>query len=82
MHKLTSFPFSPPYQASTGRQFTEVLRCIDSLQLGDREKIATPVNWQQGDRVIVHNSLSTEEARKHFPNEIEEVKPYLRYTTL
>lgn len=55
---------------------------MDSLQLTDREKVATPVNWKEGDRVIVHNSLSTEDAKKHFKNEVEEVKPYLRYTTL
>merc|ERR1712230_327954 len=65
----------------TGRQFTEVLRCIDSLQLGDKHKIATPVNWKQGDRVIVRADVKTEEAEKIF-GKVDVVKPYLRYTSL
>merc|ERR1711939_866328 len=69
------------YPASTGRQFTEVLRCIDSLQLGDKHKIATPVNWKQGDRVIVRADVKTEEAEKIF-GKVDVVKPYLRYTSL
>jgi len=68
------------YPASTGRNFNEILRVLDSLQLVDSQKIATPVNWQNGDDVIVPPSVSTEEARKIFPKGVTEVKPYLRYT--
>lgn len=68
------------YPASTGRNFNEILRVLDSLQLVDAHKIATPVNWQDGDDVIVPPSVSTEEARKIFPKGVTEVKPYLRYT--
>ncbi|GAA96781.1 hypothetical protein E5Q_03452 [Mixia osmundae IAM 14324] len=70
------------YPASTGRQFNEVLRVIDSLQLGDKHKITTPANWTPGSKVIVHPSVSTDEARKMFPNGVDVVKPYLRFTTL
>ncbi|BGP62559.1 peroxiredoxin 1 [Rhodotorula toruloides] len=70
------------YPASTGRQFNEILRCIDSLQLGDKNKITTPANWQPGEKVIVHPSVKTEDARKIFPNEVQEVYPYLRFTQL
>ena len=69
------------YPASTGRNFNEILRVLDSLQLVDSQKIATPVNWQNGDDVIVPPSVSTEEARKIFPKGVTEVKPYLRYTS-
>lgn len=56
------------YPASTGRNFTEILRVIDSLQLGDKHRITTPVNWQPGEKVIVHPSVkSGEEAEKLFP---------------
>jgi alkyl hydroperoxide reductase subunit AhpC len=71
------------YPASTGRQFTEVLRCIDSLQLGDKNRITTPVNWTPGGKVIVHPSVSNEEAEKIFgEGNVEYAKPYLRFTTL
>jgi len=71
------------YPASTGRQFTEVLRCIDSLQLGDKHRITTPVNWTPGSKVIVHPSVSNEEAEKIFgEGNVEHAKPYLRFTTL
>ncbi|GEM09811.1 AMMECR1 domain containing protein [Rhodotorula toruloides] len=70
------------YPASTGRQFNEILRCIDSLQLGDKNKITTPANWQPGEKVIVHPSVKTEDARKIFPNEVQEIYPYLRFTQL
>ncbi|KAL8278236.1 hypothetical protein RQP46_009409 [Phenoliferia psychrophenolica] len=70
------------YPASTGRQFDEILRIIDSLQLGDANKITTPANWQPGGKVIVHPSVSTEAARTMFKNPIEVAKPYLRFTTL
>lgn len=68
------------YPASTGRNFEEILRVLDSLQLVDAEKIATPVNWKEGEDVIVPPTISTEEARKIFPKGVREVKPYLRYT--
>ncbi|HAO08504.1 MAG TPA: peroxiredoxin [Chryseobacterium sp.] len=68
------------YPASTGRNFNEILRILDSLQLVDSHKIATPVNWKDGDDVIVPPSISTEDARKIFPKGVKEIKPYLRYT--
>ncbi|MBL7881233.1 MULTISPECIES: peroxiredoxin [Chryseobacterium] len=68
------------YPASTGRNFNEILRVLDSLQLVDSHKIATPVNWKDGDDVIVPPSISTEDARKIFPKGVKEIKPYLRYT--
>ncbi|KAF5005290.1 hypothetical protein FDECE_8276 [Fusarium decemcellulare] len=67
------------YPASTGRNSAEVLRVIDSLQTGDKKGIATPINWQVGDDVIVPPSVSTEDAKKKF-GEVREIKPYLRYT--
>ncbi|BGP40148.1 peroxiredoxin 1 [Rhodotorula kratochvilovae] len=71
------------YPASTGRQFNEILRCIDSLQLTDREKVATPQGWTLGQPLIVHNSLKTEDAKKHFEGkEIKEVYPYLRFVNV
>ncbi|KAM0750432.1 cysteine peroxiredoxin [Meredithblackwellia eburnea MCA 4105] len=70
------------YPASTGRQFDEILRIIDSLQLGDANRITTPANWTPGSKVIVHPSVSTEEAHTIFKNGVEVAKPYLRFTTL
>ena len=67
------------YPPSAGRNFDEVLRVIDSLQLTDKHKVATPVNWKPGERTIVAASLSDEEARKHFPQGFEAEKPYLRW---
>lgn len=66
------------YPASTGRNFDEILRVIDSLQLTDQHKLATPANWQPGDRCILVPSVSTDDARNIFA-EVEEIKPYLRY---
>ncbi|MCT8003819.1 peroxiredoxin [Sphingomonas sanguinis] len=66
------------YPASTGRNFAEILRTIDSLQLTDSHKVATPANWQQGDDVIIVPSVDNEAARSLFPNGWTEVKPYLR----
>ncbi len=68
------------YPASTGRNFYELLRVIDSLQLTAYQKVATPANWKQGEKVVVSPSISTEEARKLFTKGVEEVKPYLRLT--
>ena len=68
------------YPASTGRNFEEILRIIDSLQLTADHSVATPVNWQHGEDVIIVPSLSDEEAREKFPKGWETVKPYLRVT--
>ena len=68
------------YPASTGRNFVEVLRVIDSLQLTAKYSVATPVNWKEGEKVIVVPTISTEDAIKKFPKGVEVVKPYLRYT--
>lgn len=68
------------YPASTGRNFVEVLRVVDSLQLTANYSVATPANWKQGENVIVVPAVSTEDAIKKFPKGVEIVKPYLRYT--
>ncbi len=68
------------YPASTGRNFTEVLRVIDSLQLTAKHSVATPADWKHGEDVIVVPSISTEDAIKKFPKGVKVVKPYLRYT--
>jgi alkyl hydroperoxide reductase subunit AhpC len=66
------------YPPSTGRNFAEILRVIDSLQLTDAHKVATPVNWQDGDRVIIVPALSDDDARMRFPAGWTALKPYLR----
>ena len=66
--------------ASTGRNFVEVLRVVDSLQLTANYSVATPANWKHGEDVIVVPSVSTEDAIKKFPKGVNVVKPYLRYT--
>jgi alkyl hydroperoxide reductase subunit AhpC len=66
------------YPMTTGRNFDEVLRVIDSMQLTAKHKVATPVNWQQGDDVIIAGSVSNEEAKETYPEGWEEPKPYIR----
>ena len=66
------------YPASTGRNFDELLRVLDSLQLTDKYKVATPVDWEHGDEVIIVPALSDEDAHKLFPDGFEAKKPYLR----
>jgi alkyl hydroperoxide reductase subunit AhpC len=66
------------YPASTGRNFAEILRTIDSLQLTDRHKVATPADWQQGQDVIILPSVNNEDAKALFPNGWNEQRPYLR----
>jgi alkyl hydroperoxide reductase subunit AhpC len=69
------------YPASTGRNFHEILRVIDSLQLTDNHKVATPANWQDGDDVVIVPSLKDEEEiKQRFPKGYKAVKPYLRLT--
>lgn len=70
------------YPASTGRNFHEVLRVIDSLQLTSKHSLATPANWQQGEDAIVVPAVSDEDAIKKFPKGIKIVKSYLRYTPI
>ena len=67
------------YPMSCGRNFDEVLRMLDSLQLSARHKVATPVNWKQGEDVIIVTSVSDDEARKLYPAGWKAAKPYLRY---
>lgn len=68
------------YPASTGRNFYEVLRVIDSLQLTASYSVATPADWKEGEDVIVVTAVSTEDAIQKFPKGVKVVKPYLRYT--
>lgn len=66
------------YPMSTGRNFDEVLRVLDSIQLTAQHKVATPVNWKQGDDVIIVPAVSDEEAKQRFPEGWKTIKPYLR----
>jgi thioredoxin-dependent peroxiredoxin len=66
------------YPMTTGRNFDEVLRVIDSLQLTAKHKVATPVNWQNGDKVIIAGSVSNDQAKEIYPDGWEEPKPYIR----
>ena len=66
------------YPMTTGRNFDEVLRVIDSLQLTAKHKVATPVNWQQGENVIIAGSVSNDEAKETYPDGWDEPKPYIR----
>jgi len=67
------------YPKSVGRNFNEILRVIDALQVTDSAPVSTPVDWEPGGRVVVSPAMSTEDARAKF-GEVEEVKPYLRFT--
>ena len=66
------------YPMTTGRNFDEILRVLDSMQLTAKYKVATPVNWKNGDDVIIAGSVNDEEAKKLFPEGWKTVKPYLR----
>ncbi len=66
------------YPMTTGRNFDEVLRVIDSLQLTANHKVATPAQWNQGDDVIIAGSVSNEEAKETYPDGWDEPKPYIR----
>ena len=68
------------YPMTTGRNFDEIVRVLDSIQLTARHRVATPANWRQGDDVIITGAVSNEEADKIFPG-YKTVKPYLRTTT-
>ena len=68
------------YPASTGRNFAEILRVIDSLQLTAKHKLATPADWKDGQDCIVVTAVKDEDADKMFPRGVRRVKPYLRYT--
>ena len=68
------------YPPSTGRNFAEILRVIDSLQLTDGYSVATPVDWEQGQDVVVSPSIATEDAKVKFPKGVTEIRPYLRMT--
>lgn len=68
------------YPMTTGRNFDEVLRVLDSMQLTAAHKVATPVNWKQGDDVIIVTAVSDADAEKTFPGGFRRIKPYLRYT--
>ncbi|MDA8025615.1 MAG: peroxiredoxin [Actinomycetota bacterium] len=68
------------YPASTGRNFDEILRVIDSLQLTDQFMVSTPANWRDGDDVVISPALSDDEASSRFPKGFTKLKPYLRMT--
>lgn len=68
------------YPASTGRNFQEVLRVLDSLQLTSTYSVSTPADWKDGEDVIIGGAISTEDAYQKFPKGVKIVKPYLRYT--
>ncbi len=66
------------YPMTTGRNFNEIMRVLDSMQLTAKHKVATPVNWENGDDVIIVPSVSNEEAKEKYPQGWKELKPYLR----
>jgi alkyl hydroperoxide reductase subunit AhpC len=67
------------YPMTTGRNFDEVLRVLDSMQLTAAHKVATPVNWKQGDDVIIVSAVSDEEAKQKYPDGWKAPRPYLRF---
>ena len=66
------------YPMTTGRNFDEILRVIDSMQLTAKHKVATPVDWKPGDDVIILTSVSDDDAKKQYPGGFETIRPYLR----
>ena len=70
------------YPVAVGRNFDEILRVLDALHLNENYQVLTPANWQQNDKVIIDPSIPKDELEKKFPQGYEEVKPYLRYTSL
>jgi len=66
------------YPMTTGRNFDEILRVLDSMQLTAKHRVATPANWKNGDEVIIAGSVTDDEAKKLFPSGWKAVKPYLR----
>jgi len=68
------------YPMATGRNFTEILRVIDSMELGDKHRVATPAEWKKGQDVIITTAVSDEEAKTRFPKGFKKLKPYLRIT--
>ncbi|MGE0337958.1 MAG: peroxiredoxin [Gammaproteobacteria bacterium] len=70
------------YPMSVGRNFTEILRVIDALQLGDKHRVATPADWVPGGKVIIPPSIKDEQARDLFPQGWDEIRPYLRMTSV
>nr|WQA41799.1 cysteine peroxiredoxin [Paramoeba perurans] len=68
------------YPASTGRNFDEIYRVVDSLQMTVNHKVATPVDWKKGGKCVVVPSISTEDAKNIFPKGVEEVRPWIRFT--
>lgn len=70
------------YPMQVGRNFDEILRVIDALQLGDANGVVTPADWKKGDKVIIPPNVSNEEAKQRFPQGFEELKPYLRLTEI
>ncbi len=70
------------YPMNVGRNFDEILRVIDALQLGDKSRIATPADWRPGDKVIIPPSISNEDAKTIFPQGWDEIRPYLRVTSV
>ncbi|MEE9333112.1 MAG: peroxiredoxin [Granulosicoccaceae bacterium] len=70
------------YPMSVGRNFDEILRVIDALQIGDEKQVALPADWRPGDKVIIPPSISNEEAKDIFPQGWDEIRPYLRLTSV
>ena len=68
------------YPAAIGRNFTEILRVVDALQLSGKHSVSTPADWKQGDDVIISNAITTEDAQSRFPKGVTVIKPYLRFT--